>query len=89
MEPYATKLKREREARRCTSKNRYTDEFTARAMGQCQEERHGLPLWLYRCDLCRGWHLTKHPQSAGWKRVTYDYSTSSQPNADGFMNLEE
>lgn len=37
MEPYATKLKREREARRCTSKNRYSDEFTARAMGRCQE----------------------------------------------------
>ena len=45
--------------RACTSKNRYSDRFTAVAMGISQVERYGCRLYAYQCKHCNGWHLTK------------------------------
>jgi hypothetical protein len=48
--------------RMCTSKRRYSDEATARAGGMISLEQQDTgysKLWPYRCDICRGWHLSK------------------------------
>lgn len=44
----------------CGKKRRYPDELTARAAGQYLEaqEGGGLKLWVYRCPVCQGHHLT-------------------------------
>lgn len=50
----------EREA--CSKKRRYTDEPSARAMAACQAKfRNDGKLYVYRCKVCNGWHLTKRP----------------------------
>lgn len=66
--------------RGCISKNRYSDEFAARAMGRIMSKQNAVPLWVYRCKLCSGWHLTKHPQN-GAERVTnsVDYNFDQEP----------
>ncbi|MDI3304673.1 MAG: hypothetical protein QJR04_25325 [Burkholderia multivorans] len=44
----------------CEDKNRYPDEFTARAAGIHYIERGDVAaLWVYRCPICRGFHLTR------------------------------
>lgn len=54
--------------RMCLSKTRYTDEYTARAgafhlfsLEEPARLRNPVPdkLWVYKCDSCRGWHMTK------------------------------
>lgn len=48
--------------RMCTSKRRYSDEATARAGGMISLETLDTgysKLWPYRCEICRGWHLSK------------------------------
>lgn len=44
----------------CIDKNRYPDEFTARAAGIHYIDRgDAAALWVYRCPICRGFHLTR------------------------------
>ena len=45
----------------CDSKNRYSSKSEAlAAIAACAE--HGKTgLSTYRCDYCKGWHLTSHP----------------------------
>lgn len=49
--------------RRCSHKNRYCDEATARAMGITQSIASGYKIYVYPCTICKGWHLTKSPQA--------------------------
>lgn len=50
--------------RRCTGKHRWPDELSARAGALHSIEAFGsaYALWVYRCPLCRGWHLTRNAQ---------------------------
>ena len=52
-----------REAKACTSKNRYASRTDAEeALAWCERQgRRGLS--YYRCPYCHGWHLTSHPWS--------------------------
>jgi hypothetical protein len=54
--------------RMCTSKARYSDEYSARGSAQ-----HSLNsswgkstafLWVYQCPVCRGWHMTSSPNDS-------------------------
>lgn len=65
----------------CTGKNRYSDEYGCRASGQIQEAISGVKLYLYRCSLCRGWHLTKSKQRQAWQAVSYEFKNQSKPAA--------
>jgi hypothetical protein len=47
----------------CQRKRRYADEFAARAAGMqtlCANKKQG-EIHVYRCSVCRGWHLTSFP----------------------------
>ena len=46
----------------CESKNRYSSRYEAeQAIAACAE--HGKRgLHMYRCEYCKGWHLTSKPQ---------------------------
>lgn len=55
----------------CYRKVRYPDEFSVRAAGQIIEAQVGHPLYLYWCNICRGWHLTKKRKSAKFHKVSY------------------
>lgn len=57
--------------RSCAHKNRYPDEATARAMGITQSEMSGYQIFIYRCKICCGWHLTKSPSSDKTRRAGY------------------
>ena len=49
----------------CLSKVRFPDEYVARARTAQILEAGGADrpeLWVYPCDHCRGWHMTKRPQ---------------------------
>lgn len=61
-----------RRVSQCTSKNRYSDELAARAMGQRQALRQGIQLWVYHCNLCNGWHLTRC-DNGDRMNVAYDF----------------
>lgn len=67
--------------RGCESKVRYSDEFGARAAGMMYQEKNGEKLFLYKCGICNGWHITKkapwNPADA-WRAVDYDFSKSAQ-----------
>lgn len=51
-----TQAQREKQ---CTGKQRFAEETTARAMGISRHERTGIALWVYACNQCRGYHLTR------------------------------
>lgn len=59
--------------RGCEDKRRYTDEMVARANGQRLSELNGVELFIYPCNLCRGWHLTRRKQYRPDRAVTYQY----------------
>lgn len=59
----------------CSRKQRYSDEFGARAAGQVFGSKNSIQLYVYPCGLCRGWHLTKRPQS---RKYAADYYESVQ-----------
>lgn len=59
--------------RGCEGKRRYSDEFGARAAGQCLQEENQVKLYMYPCQLCYGWHLTKTPQRKERHDVDYQY----------------
>jgi hypothetical protein len=50
----------------CASKRRHPDELTARAAASLHLERKemGDELFVYRCPICDGWHLTGNQQGA-------------------------
>lgn len=63
--------------RSCEDKRRYPDEFVARASGQWSKAQSGEEkLYIYRCRLCRGWHLTKVHQN---KTMSVDYEFPATP----------
>lgn len=45
----------------CQRKRRYPDEISARvfAMNSIQQTDETLSLYVYRCNVCAGWHLTR------------------------------
>ena len=46
--------------RSCQRKHRWPDEMSARAGAlHSLEITDTKKLWIYRCSICRGWHLTK------------------------------
>ena len=45
-------------ARRCASKSRYADEYAARGSGTRQMKFVKKQIYIYQCQICRGWHLT-------------------------------
>lgn len=46
----------------CARKRRYPDEILARAMAAVQAKwKDEGKLYIYRCKVCSGWHLTKRP----------------------------
>lgn len=56
----------------CLSKRRYPDESTARAFGMRALARPDNPqnaLYVYRCVICGGWHLTKQGARNGVQRI--------------------
>lgn len=59
--------------RGCENKLRYSDEFGARAAGLLDQQKYGEKMYLYPCDLCRGWHLTKRPQKKDRYHVSFKY----------------
>lgn len=60
----------------CERKQRYSDEFGARAAGQVFGERSQIKLYVYPCKLCRGWHLTKRPQRRETQAADYQFSAA-------------
>ena len=57
----------------CSRKIRYSDEFGARGAGQIISEKFGHPVFLYPCDICRGYHLTQRPQRNPSRDVAYAF----------------
>lgn len=48
------------EWRACAGKRRYTDRGLAMKTGRSSLQSGRVPaLWVYRCKLCKGWHLTR------------------------------
>lgn len=62
----------------CTRKSRYSDEHGARAIGQIVEGQSGVPLFIYQCGICRGWHLTKCRQKNPEMAVGYPLKTAAR-----------
>jgi hypothetical protein len=62
-----------KEVRVCQKKHRHPDELTARAAAMDAIQRHGNTdkLFVYRCEHCKGWHLTRFPVGLH-KMVTAD-----------------
>lgn len=46
----------------CESKNRYVSRSDAEDARRWCEERGTRGLNIYRCDYCKGWHLTSKPK---------------------------
>jgi hypothetical protein len=46
----------------CTSKTRYSEEFSARAgafhLFEVGEKHRDAEMYVYQCPNCRGWHMT-------------------------------
>lgn len=57
--------------RSCAAKKRYPDDIVARIVGQVQQEYWGFKMYIYPCEICRGWHLTKQKQSKESHSVDY------------------
>ena len=47
----------------CGRKRRYPSEVIALQAALHAMRRGAPPLWVYRCTLCDGWHLTSHPRA--------------------------
>lgn len=58
----------------CKGKPRFNDEVTVRAHGAVtMAERQNVErLWCYRCEHCRGWHLTSNNQGRRWEILAHD-----------------
>lgn len=66
----------------CENKRRHVDECTARAAAMDSITRPGSNvqrLWIYRCPVCNGWHLTRNNQ-ANARLVTADEPVHSSKN---------
>ena len=50
-----------RRLRACESKNRYASRAEAEEAKAWSEAHGARGLAIYRCEWCRGWHLTSHP----------------------------
>ena len=48
-------------AERCKKRTRL-DELGARALGMLYMESDPQQRYIYRCKVCQGWHVTRHPQ---------------------------
>lgn len=59
--------------RGCSDKRRYSDEYGARGAGQCLQKENIVKLYMYQCDICKGWHLTKIKQRKDRFDVDYQY----------------
>ncbi|CAG9183784.1 hypothetical protein [Cupriavidus pampae] len=58
-------MTRLRRAKQCSSKQRFADELSAKAWGATRQQATGTPLWVYRCNQCRGYHLTRSDNGPG------------------------
>ena len=59
--------------RGCEGKRRYPDEITCRCAGQVLQVENQVKLYMYPCEICKGWHLTKHKQRKEQYDVDYVY----------------
>lgn len=59
--------------RGCEGKRRYPDEHVVRAMAQSQQELAAVPMYFYKCKLCRGWHLTRNKQANPAHAASYEF----------------
>jgi hypothetical protein len=55
----------------CGQKQRYPSAEVARGIGLYEQESRGGELWMYACQVCRGWHLTRSPQKDPAMKVSY------------------
>jgi hypothetical protein len=53
--------------RSCARKDTYASRPLAERAAQHYTAKRGWKLFVYRCERCKGWHLTKHPQFQGGK----------------------
>jgi len=44
----------------CRKKKRYPSQHEAKVAASCCRNRRGVKLRVYPCEICGGWHLTKH-----------------------------
>lgn len=63
------------QARSCIEKKRYSSEQAARVCGTGAAAAFQAPLWIYPCQICRGWHLTSSKRSDVW---AVDYYTKEE-----------
>lgn len=68
-------------AKQCTTKQRFADEAAAKAWGATRQSRTGTPLWVYRCDQCRGYHLTRSDNGPA-ASVMADLADQTVPRVD-------
>ena len=56
----------------CAKKQRFSDEFAARAATQSRLQKLGWKdgLAVYLCPLCAGWHMTSRKRAPKYFRVT-------------------
>lgn len=47
---------------KCSWKRRFESERIARVRAAEAEAVAGQPIYVYRCPICKGWHLTKNAQ---------------------------
>lgn len=66
-------------ARGCTSKNRYSCQYAARAHGQHQQQESGQRMYIYACKLCKGWHITRNRQRDHTLAADYNFITKGKP----------
>ncbi len=50
---------RDKVRRSCTDKIRHPSEATARRVAGQQSARRNVPMYVYHCPYCAGWHLTR------------------------------
>lgn len=68
----------------CQTKRRYPDEVTALASGAYASTQTGdVDLYVYRCPLCLGWHLTRKrdKMEGGVNRWIFNFGQAPEQGA--------
>lgn len=65
---------RARRAESCARRPRHTDEHVARVVGTERMVAGAPQLYIYQCEICRGWHLTRQILAPFWAADYYEKS---------------